>query len=330
MDERGRRRRGGSIDSQLDGAGQGESVTAAASGPGGKRRKIQAERVNRIRDDLSLDAFQRNYTSEDNASFVQIVAQENKQRKEDRWGWAWEAQAKAEQRKIEWEDKRKAVLDAATSGQWRVDGHGRRMIGGLAQGGSEQAEGKAWSGEGPRLMLTAASADGAGASAVGADEQIAQGLVDGMEAASGNASGALVKHAAASTSSALIRADQSLSSSSAKDKETLDEVVLPEHHPLGRALVEAGLPATALVSKEDGVLVPMRETASGYGDGRGRGKDEVDRRRAAEKAVMGDEEKSHLALGGSGAEGWGFKVCLSTRSPCDTSLALAVAVANPV
>ena len=291
MYPRDRRRRGGSVDSQLDGPDEAESSTRGGANSGGKRRRVEA--VNRVRDDLSLDAFQRNYTSEDNASFVQIVAQENKQRKEDRWGWAWEAQAKAEQRKIEWEDKRKAVLDAATGGNWKVDGDGRRMIGGLAQGGNDAAEGKAWSGQGSRLMLTAAQASDA--------EGIAQpGTAESSD-------GALVRHASSMTSTALVRANNIGSTS--KDKETLDEVVLPEHHPLGRALAEAGLPTTALVSKEDGVLVPMRETASGYGEGRGRGRDELDRRKAAEKAVMGDEEKSHLALGGSGAEGWGFKVC---------------------
>jgi protein DGCR14 len=41
--------------------------------------------------DLSLDAFQARYTSEDNSSFTQILDEENRKRKE-RWAWAWEAQ----------------------------------------------------------------------------------------------------------------------------------------------------------------------------------------------------------------------------------------------
>ena len=302
MSESGRRRRGGSVDSQLHGP-DGESSTGrpAGNGGGGGGKKRRIEPVNRIRDDLSLDAFQRNYTSEDNASFVQIVAQENKQKKEERWGWAWAAQAKAEQRKIEWEEKRKEILDTAISGNWRVDANGRRMIGGLAQGGSEEGEGRAWVGDKPRLMLAAAEANRSGNSA-DAGETV------GGEGETGN-SGTLVKHASSTTSSALVKTSGTGASSSKAD-ETLDEVVLPEHHPLGRALAEAGLPTTALVSKEDGVLVPMRETTSGYGDGRGRGQEEADRRKAMEKAVMGNEERSHLALGGSGAEGWGFKVSL--------------------
>lgn len=44
---------------------------------------------------MSLDNFQARYTSEDNASFTQIMDDENRKRKE-RWGWAWEAQKRVE------------------------------------------------------------------------------------------------------------------------------------------------------------------------------------------------------------------------------------------
>ncbi|KAI6153488.1 nuclear protein DGCR14 [Pisolithus tinctorius] len=47
---------------------------------------------------MSLDTFQVKYTSEDNASFTQILDDENRQRKE-RWGWAWEAQKRVEQQR---------------------------------------------------------------------------------------------------------------------------------------------------------------------------------------------------------------------------------------
>ncbi|KAI6044939.1 nuclear protein DGCR14 [Pisolithus marmoratus] len=47
---------------------------------------------------MSLDMFQAKYTSEDNASFTQILDDENRQRKE-RWGWAWEAQKRVEQQR---------------------------------------------------------------------------------------------------------------------------------------------------------------------------------------------------------------------------------------
>ncbi|KAG6820371.1 hypothetical protein H0H93_001342 [Arthromyces matolae] len=49
----------------------------------------------RLNTDLSLDAFQAQYTSEDNSSFTEILDDENRQRKE-KWGWAWEAQKRVE------------------------------------------------------------------------------------------------------------------------------------------------------------------------------------------------------------------------------------------
>lgn len=45
--------------------------------------------------DMSLDAFQARYTSEDNSSFTQILDDENRKRAE-KWGWAWEAQRRVE------------------------------------------------------------------------------------------------------------------------------------------------------------------------------------------------------------------------------------------
>lgn len=44
---------------------------------------------------MSLDAFQARYTSEDNSSFTQILEDENRKRKE-RYSWAWEAQKRVE------------------------------------------------------------------------------------------------------------------------------------------------------------------------------------------------------------------------------------------
>ncbi|KAG1801505.1 nuclear protein DGCR14 [Suillus plorans] len=53
---------------------------------------------------MSLDNFQARYTSEDNASFTQIMDEENRKRKE-RWGWAWEAQKRVE-------DQRDRMIEA--------------------------------------------------------------------------------------------------------------------------------------------------------------------------------------------------------------------------
>ncbi|EMD42199.1 hypothetical protein CERSUDRAFT_79803 [Gelatoporia subvermispora B] len=48
--------------------------------------------------DISLDAFQARYTSEDNSSFTQILDEENRKRRE-KYGWAWEAQKRVEEQR---------------------------------------------------------------------------------------------------------------------------------------------------------------------------------------------------------------------------------------
>jgi protein DGCR14 len=45
--------------------------------------------------EMSLDSFQARYTSEDNASFTEILNEENARRRE-RYGWAWDAQKRVE------------------------------------------------------------------------------------------------------------------------------------------------------------------------------------------------------------------------------------------
>lgn len=201
-----------------------------------------------MRDDLSLDAFQRNYTSEDNAAFSSILDSENQDRKR-RNQLVWEFERVQEDRRIEGEVKRKAILDAAQSG-WVVDANGRRMIGGLAQGSREREDGEAGAWE-ERKLLTAPREEGEGKEERGA-------LVKRTEA------GALVK----------------------STQPSLNEKVLPPTHPLGKALEMAGLPPTAITDK-DGAIVPHRDLASGSGDGRGRGQSNRQSLQAAEKAALG-------------------------------------------
>ena len=241
-----------------------------------------AKKVKRIRDDLSLDTFQANYTSEDNASFVQIVDAENRQRKEERWGWAWDAEKKAEQRRIEGEEQRKMILEAATSGRWMVDANGKRLIGGLAEGGRDRAEGEAW--KDVKMIAPAGDGDGETHEGRGAQDP-------------GTGRNAVVL----ASTSAMVKAGPAL----APD---LTEAAVPEGHPLQRALVEAGLPSTALISVEDGAIVPHREFTAGEGDGRGRGESERIRQDQMERSTMGEEESNAISLGGSGADQWPFKV----------------------
>lgn len=67
--------------------------------------------------DLSLDAFQSRYTSEDNSSFTHILHEENKRRKE-KYGWAWEAQKKVEaMRERMIEGRERALLEGPKQGE---------------------------------------------------------------------------------------------------------------------------------------------------------------------------------------------------------------------
>lgn len=72
------------------------------SGPN-KRRRME--------DDMSLDEYQARYTSEDNASFTEILEDENKKRRE-KYKWAWEAQRKAmEGKMIEGVNRERMLLE---------------------------------------------------------------------------------------------------------------------------------------------------------------------------------------------------------------------------
>lgn len=63
----------------------------------------------------SLDSFQAKYTSEDNASFTQIMHEENRQRRE-RWAWAWEAQKRVEDQRTKMLEGRERMLIEQPSG----------------------------------------------------------------------------------------------------------------------------------------------------------------------------------------------------------------------
>lgn len=76
--------------------------TTSHSGQTGKRKFDQLE-------DMSLDEYQARFTSEDNASFTEVLDDENMKRKE-MYKWAWEAQEKAGSKRKLMEDGRKRML----------------------------------------------------------------------------------------------------------------------------------------------------------------------------------------------------------------------------
>ncbi|KAG9314468.1 nuclear protein DGCR14 [Chiua virens] len=64
---------------------------------------------------MSLDSFQAKHTSEDNASFTQIMHEENRQRRE-KWGWAWEAQRRVDEQRGKMLERRERMLIEQPSG----------------------------------------------------------------------------------------------------------------------------------------------------------------------------------------------------------------------
>lgn len=82
--------------------------------PRSERGEAPAKRA-RYDTDMSLDAFQAKYTSEDNSSFTQILDDENRKRKE-KYGWAWEAQRRVELQRDRMLEGRERLLIEAPSG----------------------------------------------------------------------------------------------------------------------------------------------------------------------------------------------------------------------
>ncbi|BEI80923.1 hypothetical protein CcaverHIS002_0200830 [Cutaneotrichosporon cavernicola] len=261
--------------------------------PGPSRKKVKRT----VRDDLGLDAFQRNYTSEDNASFVHVMEEENRMRKEDQNAWAFDVERVTEGRRLEGVERRKMILDAATNGEWRVDANGRRLITGLGSGGTDRTEGEAWK---ERKMIEAKPKEDE-AEAVKKTEKGKGKAPESSSAVAKSSAGALIKATDASAASAL-------------PPPPLHEEELPAEHPLSKALVKAGLPPTALVSTEDGAIVPHHESASGSGDGRGRGMAEKARRDKLESGVMGDDEPD---VTGGRMQQWPYKAMNGLMFPPD-------------
>lgn len=74
--------------------------------PAGSERPLKRARYDV---NMSLDSFQAKYTSEDNASFTQILDDENAKRKE-KYGWAWDAQKRVENQRDKMIEARERLL----------------------------------------------------------------------------------------------------------------------------------------------------------------------------------------------------------------------------
>lgn len=86
-------------------------LTAASATPGPSRRsRPQEDDAPRVDANLSLDAFQARYTSQDNASFQDLVVADNAARR-DKHAWAWHAEQKANIRAIKAREARERLVD---------------------------------------------------------------------------------------------------------------------------------------------------------------------------------------------------------------------------
>ena len=112
---------------------------SAAAGPS-EERPLKRTRYDTS---MSLDAFQARYTSEDNASFTQILDDENRKRRE-RVGWAWDAQKRVEAQRDRMIEQRERMLiepAGAPGVRERLVIEAPKPAGLLTQGESEDADG---------------------------------------------------------------------------------------------------------------------------------------------------------------------------------------------
>lgn len=91
--------------SQTPWAGEPSDTPLRTPFPGDERPHKRA----RYDDDLTLDAFQAKYTSEDNSSFTQILENENVKRRE-KYPWAWNAQRRVEAQRERMVEMRERML----------------------------------------------------------------------------------------------------------------------------------------------------------------------------------------------------------------------------
>jgi protein DGCR14 len=271
--------------------------------------------------------FQHVYTSEDNASFLEILTEDNARRKE-KYSWAFEAETKAKENRLQLEQGRRRLLiehggyiptddgllrltlgDEAektireNKNKELVAGPNGKLLLIQAKQDEKENERKSIKGKEPETStaLTKVDKGKRRATADEEDEDEVLAMILGDSSGDGQPS---------SSNTALIRAAPQMNAPDISEQqlvipnalpraidlppdpfpqETLLELPLPGDSHLARALNHAGLPETALINK-DGQLVPARDVASGSGNGLGRGFDEKARRELIEKEVMGDEK----------------------------------------
>lgn len=262
-----------------------------------------------------IQNFQASYTSEDNSSFMDILQEENRVKRE-KHAWAYAAEEKAKQSRLRLEQSRRQLLiqaggyvpdDGLLPVKQAIEPPTHRLAltlpkeGENREGAEEKGKSKAIE-AGPSMKPTD-----------GPQTEPSTALVIGKSEGSSAKDKALVRRApelnAPDISEMQLAIPNALpsgvreSTNKEDDNGTVEIVLDPSSH-LARALAEVGLPETAIVTRQ-GDLVPSREIASGGGDGVGR-RGEVDRlaREAKENEVMGELKDNREII----VPTWGYKV----------------------
>ena len=286
---------------------------------------------------LHYQNFQAVYTSEDNASFLEILTEDNARRKE-KFSWAFDAETKATENRLRLEQDRRKLLIEHGGYVPTDDGLLRLTLGDEATRVAQKRKQLVQGPNGKMLMIeTTAEAEIPSVEA-GPSTQPDRALI---KVNKGKARATDDEHEEDqvmalilgsderedddpnSSSKALIRTAPSLNAPDVSDQQlvipnalprastttrkspqsTLTELPLPAESHLARALNEAGLPETALLNK-DGQLVPARDITSGSGEGLGRGDLEKARRELIEKEVMSGESDTRERT----VPTWAYKV----------------------
>lgn len=86
------------------------SQTPSRATPNASSSQPSSSSLRRYDPTLSLDAFQSKYTSEDNSSFAELLAKDNRVRRE-KFGWAWDAEKNANAKAIRGREARERLVD---------------------------------------------------------------------------------------------------------------------------------------------------------------------------------------------------------------------------
>ncbi|KAJ9107405.1 hypothetical protein QFC21_000855 [Naganishia friedmannii] len=271
-----------------------------------KRRKI----------DLSsgLDNFQAAYTSEDNSSFMEILQEDNR-RKKEKYSWAYAAEEQAKQNRLRLEQSRRQLLieaggyvpnDGLLPVRKRIDPPTHRLaltLPGNEERGTKQVEEGKGEPKAIHPSVETPSQD------KGASTNTSL-VVSDTNRVNPDDTTALIRRApeldAPDITHTQLVIPNALPEGSLvpehDGQNELVEIVLDPSSHLARALAEVGLPETAIVTRQ-GELVPSREFASGAGEGLGRGEADRRLREAKEKEVMGELKDDREKV----VPTWGYK-----------------------